>query len=310
MMTHYFYRVAYRVGRTSPIHSFINVRSAGHYVTYGDFFDNGGKKDFLEIFWCCGGEGTLHSHGKEIKMSSGDFFCYLPGSTHAIYSDKRGWDYYWLTCDGPDMEAVIRAFGFRQELLHPGPPPENLFNSAIDAIRKIDATGAMEASMAAYGIFTRAVNPLSGDPGEHDFAERFQTLVAENFSDGDFSLQTAADMLGVHRSTLYRIFSAKCGVSPQDYLSRYRMQQAMELLATDMNIKEVAASCGFNAQNYFNRVFRDSFGKTPGEFRRTLAGIGGAVPGMRSRRLTSFLTGKEVRQEKATALLPFDNKRK
>ena len=284
MMPGYFFRVAYRVGRTSPVQSFINVRSAGHYVTYGDFSDAGGKKDFLEILWCCNGEGTLHSYGKEIKMLSGDFFCYLPGSTHVIYSDKRGWDYYWLTCDGPDMEAVIRAFGFRQELLHPGPPPEKLFNSAINAIKKIDANGAIEASLAAYEIFIRAINPRSGDPGEHDLAERFRRLVAENFSDSDFSMQTAADILGVHRSTLYRVFFAKSGVSPQDYLNSYRMQQALELLATDMNIKEVAANCGFNAQNYFNRVFRDSFGKTPGEFRRTLAEIGGAVPGVHPQR--------------------------
>ncbi len=273
----YFHKEAYRVGRTSPVHSFINVRSAGHYVTYGKFHDLGGKKDFLEIFWCCGGEGTLHNYGKEIKMSSGDFFCYLPGSTHVIHSDTPGWDYYWLTCDGPDIDAVIRAFGFRQELLHPGMPPEKLFNSAINAIKKIDAAGAMEASVAAYEIFARAINPLSEDPREHDFAERFRTLVAENFSDSEFSLQTAADILGVHRSTLYRIFFAKCGVAPQDYLSSFRMHQALELLATEMNIKEVAVSCGFNAQNYFNRVFRDSFGKTPGEFRRMQRGADGAL---------------------------------
>ena len=280
----YFQRVAFRVGKSSPIRSFINVRSAGHYITYRDFRDAGGKKDFLEILWCCGGEGYLHSYGKEMKMSSGDFFCYMPGSTHVIYSDKCRWDYYWLTCDGPDMEAVIRTFGFRQELLHLGPPPEKLFNAAIDGIMKIDAEGAIAASGAAYEIFTRAVNPLSGDTGSHDLAERFREIVAQNFSNGDFSLQDAANVLGVHRSTLHRVFTAKCGVSPQDYLCSYRMQQALELLASDMNIKEVADHCGFNAQHYFDKVFRDSFGKTPSEFRTMRGGSVGAASNSRPRR--------------------------
>ena len=145
-------------------------------------------------------------------------------------------------------------------------------------------TDEIEASAAAYEIFTRAVNPLSGDYGSQDLAERFRTIVAQNYSNGDFSLQTAADILGVHRSTLHRVFSAKCGVSPRDYLCSYRMQQALELLATDMNIKEVAANCGFNAQHYFDKVFRESFSKTPSEFRRVLVGTGVAHPGVRSRR--------------------------
>ena len=146
-------------------------------------------------------------------------------------------------------------------------------------IRRIadkNAAGEIEASAAAYEIFTRAVNPLSGDYGSQDLAERFRTIVAQNYSNGDFSLQTAADILGVHRSTLHRVFSAKCGVSPRDYLCSYRMQQALELLATDMNIKEIADRCGFNAQHYFDKVFRYCFGKTPSEFRRMLIGPGGA----------------------------------
>ena len=178
----------------------------------------------------------------------------------------------------------IRTFGFRQELLHLGPPPEKLFNAAIDGIMKIDAEGAIAASGAAYEIFTRAVNPLSGDTGSHDLAERFREIVAQNFSNGDFSLQDAANVLGVHRSTLHRVFTAKCGVSPQDYLCSYRMQHALELLASDMNIKEVADHCGFNAQHYFDKVFRDSFGKTPSEFRTMRGGSVGAASNSRPRR--------------------------
>ncbi len=273
----YFSHSKWRTGKPDAVKTFVNVRSAGHYITYHDFRDMGGKKDFLEIFWCLSGEGHLLNYGKEVKMLSGDFFCYLPGSTHNIYSDSS-WEYYWLTCDGPHVETLIRTFGLKQELRHIGPPPEELFNTVINALCNIDASEAIHASVAAYDILLRAVNPISRSASSQDIVERFKILVAQNYSLQEFSLQTAAASLGVHRSTLHRVFTAKSGISPQDYLISYRLQQALAMLDNNVNIhiKEVADACGFNAQHYFAKVFRKYFGKNPNEFRKDLIYTGSA----------------------------------
>jgi AraC-like DNA-binding protein len=170
------------------------------------------------------------------------------------------------------VENLIRTFGLKQELRHPGPPPEELFNTVINSLCNIDASEAIRASVAAYDILLRAVNPISRSDSSQDIVERFKMLVAQNYSIPEFSLQTAATSLGVHRSTLHRVFSAKSGISPQDYLISYRLQQALEMLDNNVNIhiKEVAAACGFNAQHYFAKVFRKYFGKNPNEFRKDL----------------------------------------
>ena len=55
-----------------------------------------------------------------------------------------------------------------------------------------------------------------------------------------------------------------------DYLRSFRLQKAVEMLGRDISVKEVAAACGFRESNYFIRVFRSCFEKTPLEFRKTL----------------------------------------
>ena len=65
-----------------------------------------------------------------------------------------------------------------------------------------------------------------------------------------------------------RLFKSSVGLTPMAYVKKLRLEKAAELLAsTDMNITETAEKCGFDDPNYFARLFKKSFGKTPREFK-------------------------------------------
>lgn len=71
------------------------------------------------------------------------------------------------------------------------------------------------------------------------------------------------------RATLTSSFRRDFGESVMEYLSRIRMETAMDLLQrTDQRIGEIALLCGYPDQNYFCRLFKRHYGKTPGEVRR------------------------------------------
>ncbi|HZY41984.1 MAG TPA: substrate-binding domain-containing protein [Anaerolineae bacterium] len=77
-----------------------------------------------------------------------------------------------------------------------------------------------------------------------------------------------AEAIGVSEDYLSRVFSRELGLSPWDYLNRYRVNRARELLArTDASIRSVAHQVGFRDQAYFSRVFRKLSGKSPNAFR-------------------------------------------
>jgi YesN/AraC family two-component response regulator len=58
------------------------------------------------------------------------------------------------------------------------------------------------------------------------------------------------------------------GLSPWDYLNRYRIYQARELLRrTSDSVRVIARQVGFKDHAYFSRVFRNLTGVSPQKFR-------------------------------------------
>ena len=65
-----------------------------------------------------------------------------------------------------------------------------------------------------------------------------------------------------------RFFRNKTGRTPNRYLIDYRLGIAARLLLTTQHpVSEIGFSCGFNTLSHFNRLFRESKGCTPSEFR-------------------------------------------
>ncbi len=80
-----------------------------------------------------------------------------------------------------------------------------------------------------------------------------------------------AEAVGVSEDYLSRVFSRELGLSPWEYLTRYRIQRAKELLyRTNDSIRSIAHQVGFKDQAYFSRVFRKQTGASPNEFRGTI----------------------------------------
>jgi signal transduction histidine kinase/AraC-like DNA-binding protein len=82
------------------------------------------------------------------------------------------------------------------------------------------------------------------------------------------SRQELASAIGVNPDYLTRIFRRELSISLWDYLSRYRIKRAKELLRmTHSNIATVAAQVGFTDPAYFSRVFHKEVGCSPREYR-------------------------------------------
>ncbi len=85
----------------------------------------------------------------------------------------------------------------------------------------------------------------------------------------DLARPDIAAAVGVSEDYLSRIFRQEVGLSPWDFLNRYRVQQAKTLLrASDAPILHIAGQVGFSDLSYFNRVFRKYVGRAPTAYRR------------------------------------------
>jgi AraC-like DNA-binding protein/DNA-binding response OmpR family regulator len=77
-----------------------------------------------------------------------------------------------------------------------------------------------------------------------------------------------AEAVGASENYLSRVFNQELGLSPWDYLNRFRVHQAKELFRrTQDNVKCIAGQVGFKDPKYFSRVFSKLTGLSPSEFR-------------------------------------------
>lgn len=82
------------------------------------------------------------------------------------------------------------------------------------------------------------------------------------------SRQELAAAVGVSKDYLSHIFHQELGISPWEYLNRYRIKQAKALLLnSNESVMNIAAQVGFNDLSYFNRVFHKHAGCSPRMFR-------------------------------------------
>ena len=74
--------------------------------------------------------------------------------------------------------------------------------------------------------------------------------------------------LAVGRTRLYEIFKKEAGMGIAKYINRRRMHRAKKLLKTsEMTIPEIAEAVGFTDYNYFSRVYKKTYGKSPRYYR-------------------------------------------
>lgn len=88
---------------------------------------------------------------------------------------------------------------------------------------------------------------------------------------GEVRLQHLARAAAVSPKHLDVTFRRVTGVTPSQYLRRYRIEQAKHLLGeTDAPVREIADAVGFTDSYYFSRAFRRSEGLSPIQFRSAL----------------------------------------
>jgi AraC-like DNA-binding protein len=103
---------------------------------------------------------------------------------------------------------------------------------------------------------------------DHPAIRRARELVEERFCDVNLTLGDAAKAASISVTHFSRLFQKKAGMTFTRYVQARRVEQAKSLLADpDKSITAICFACGFNSLTHFNRIFRQSEGCSPSQFR-------------------------------------------
>ncbi|HEY2019642.1 AraC family transcriptional regulator [Paraburkholderia sp.] len=195
------------------------------------------------------------------------------GFTYAMLYLPQAWvERAARRLDLPGLGGVEAAFG------------DTLIDdrSVIDAIRQaFFAIYGEEGRLARDQSLDRLLMQLGGQLRDAPVIDglaappaiaRVRDLLHEHMH-GNPGLDELADIAGIDRFRLTRLFQRAFGTSPHAYLVRLRLRAARRLLATGRTPAQVAAEVGFADQSHLGRWFRRAYQMTPAAYRRMCTNV-------------------------------------
>jgi transcriptional regulator GlxA family with amidase domain len=98
---------------------------------------------------------------------------------------------------------------------------------------------------------------------------RIRKVLTKIAQDPAVSVQSLACLVKLSSSRLGHLFKADTGMELRHFLVESRLEKATDLLRnTDMQIKEISHTVGYQHVPSFDRVFRKRFHVSPADYRR------------------------------------------
>ena len=224
------------------------------------------------------GKGRLWSTSHEICVHGGQGFILYPNQISTYFADEEDpWEYIWLEFDGLRANESITLAGMSKD--SPVYTPVSAEAGAeVCRLMKfiVDHPNDPPMRLISYGmlLLVELVQSSSrrldtGSKRLRDFYMRQAIDYVNANYQKDITIEEIAEASGLNRNYFGRLFKEGMGETPQQFLLHYRMAKAAELLrGSQMSIKDIGASVGYENQLHFSRAFKGVYGTAPIEYRR------------------------------------------
>lgn len=233
-----------------------------------------GRVDY-HIIYILQGKCKAEIHGKEILLEAGDMILFLPyeKQKYSFCADDRPISAY-IHFTGSGCEKLMKDIGFSDThvlRLKKSAVLSSIFEKMTDEYN-LKKPFYDEKCMAYMLEFFSEIGRRVSYMDNAVFMKnklKLNSVCEEMLREysHNHSMKYYADFCFLSESRFYRIFKAGVGLTPSQYITRLRINQAKELLLnTDMPICDIAQAVGFVDQNYFGRVFKHFTGTSPKKF--------------------------------------------
>ena len=226
---------------------------------------------------CTKGKGTFYSGASSYPIETGQGFLIRPDRLTFYQADEMDpWSYVWVAVGGTDLVRYFSQIGITPD--HPVftcPDPEQAKAYVLDMISHHKMSCQNE--IYTQGVLLQFLALLIGESGYKTksskkiadvYVSQAISYIHKNYQN-PITVQEIADFLSLNRSYLTELFLKTVHLSPQQFLVKYRMTKACELLDhTSLPIEHIAYSCGYSSTFSFSKAFRKVNGLSPSQYRQ------------------------------------------
>lgn len=103
---------------------------------------------------------------------------------------------------------------------------------------------------------------------DETFLLKLNKIIQENLDSSQLDIPFICKEIGMSRASLYNKLKALTDMGANDYINKFRMEQAIVLITgTEMSFTEIAEKVGFTTSRYFSTAFKQYTGETPTQYK-------------------------------------------
>lgn len=245
---------------------------AGTLLGRQSFLTERAGKDSYLLLYTKDGEGFVTQGARTVTVGRGQALlmdCRTPQSYGTSPSSDR-WHHLWAHVEGRGVEATARRLGLPKlvPLSVSSSRMEPHFDIIFERLEREGIENEELVGLAVHGLMTSLlIASVRGEKPETHPIVLAQNFIAAHYAE-PIAVEDIARAATVSGSYLTRVFRKELGTSPHDYLVRYRITRAKQLLVeTDLSVGEIARQVGFKTESNFSYRFSKLCGTSPRGYR-------------------------------------------
>lgn len=247
------------------------------------------EHEHIEINYVRRGSCNMQFENHDLRFCEGDTMVVYPGASHYFYvNDKIGCQLVQIEFrienlsvlefreDSDDNLLFLYSLLQNTHRFLKVPGNTEISDNMIRLVRELESSGDPGSLLVKLYFFELFIHLSRNLKVEKDFiltkpdqyVVKALQFIHNNFLE-DPSVEDIASYCAISDRYLRKLFHRQTGMQVVKYKHKLRMKMALELLKDpDLRLTEIAYRCGYSTQQYFCKVFKDYYGKSPGELRR------------------------------------------
>ena len=232
--------------------------------------------DMFELYLVLCDNVTVETENGIYTANRGELFIFAPFSFHKISAGGVRFERYVVSIDDSAILKYINCldkifFLYRRNKY----TRYSLSDEDTAYLCSLFDTGAIllgsegDNTFELAALILRVFSLLSRAESLENLSKHSTSLISdvlryagENAAEG-ISTKDICTHFKIGKTTLHNMFKDNLGITPGEYLLKYRIKLAKGYLDSGMSVTEAANHSGFNSYSHFIRIFKKKTGFTP-----------------------------------------------
>ncbi|BBI35816.1 AraC family transcriptional regulator [Cohnella abietis] len=216
--------------------------------------------------------------GEIVDIMPGDLLLFKPGDLYELRIGTAGEPVktsgdYFILCKGEGMDEWWgQKWRPTRTKIAENERIKGLWHQLSMENRRLNGGNPELMSLLAHSLLLLLDRAIEEAPSAQSLSA-FHALKMRNYIEENAAstlrLQDIAGHAGLSVSRAVHLFKIHFGVSTMQYVQQLRLSHALQLLDYSlMSLEQIAVDVGFGSYTYFHRIFRATYGVSPGAYRR------------------------------------------